>query len=88
MLDQLTADPRGLRFWFDRNLAADRRALLVVDQFEELFTLCRDPFEREAFVDNLLEASQAGGLRHGPGRAARRLLPALRTVRRFAPGRG
>src|SRR5438132_590971 len=60
VLDQLTADPRGLRFWFDHNLAADRHALLVVDQFEELFTLCRDPFEREAFVDNLLEASQAG----------------------------
>ena len=32
-----------------------------MDQFEELFTLCRDPFEREAFVDNLLDASQAGG---------------------------
>jgi WD40 repeat protein len=28
--------------------------LLVIDQFEELFTLCRDGFEREAFIDNLL----------------------------------
>lgn len=33
-----------------------RRVLLVVDQFEELFTLCHDEFEREAFVDNLLLA--------------------------------
>lgn len=33
-----------------------RHALLVVDQFEELFTLCRDDFEREAFIDNLLTA--------------------------------
>jgi hypothetical protein len=31
--------------------------LLVVDQFEELFTLCRDSFEQEAFVDNLLTAA-------------------------------
>jgi hypothetical protein len=29
---------------------------LVIDQFEELFTLCRDEFEREAFIDNLLTA--------------------------------
>ncbi len=29
----------------------------MIDQFEELFTLCRDPFEGEAFVDNLLVAS-------------------------------
>jgi WD40 repeat protein len=30
--------------------------LLVVDQFEELFTLCRDENERKAFIDNLLTA--------------------------------
>jgi len=33
-----------------------------VDQFEELFTLCHQPFEREAFVDNLLGAGPAGGV--------------------------
>src|SRR5574341_1163974 len=32
------------------------RLLLVVDQFEELFTLCRDAAERQAFVDNLMTA--------------------------------
>ena len=30
--------------------------LLVVDQFEELFSLCRDEDERKAFIDNLLTA--------------------------------
>jgi class 3 adenylate cyclase/WD40 repeat protein len=30
--------------------------LLVVDQFEELFTLCHDPDRRQAFVDTLLAA--------------------------------
>lgn len=36
--------------------------LLVIDQFEELFTLCRDESERRAFVDNLITAaSESGG---------------------------
>lgn len=30
--------------------------LIVIDQFEEIFTLCRDEYEREAFIDNLLTA--------------------------------
>ena len=33
--------------------------MLVVDQFEELFTLCHDEFEREAFIDNLLTTTQS-----------------------------
>ena len=32
------------------------RLLLIVDQFEELFTLCREQNERKAFVDNLMAA--------------------------------
>lgn len=35
---------------------AMRHSLLVIDQFEELFTLCREEYEREAFIDNLLTA--------------------------------
>ena len=31
--------------------------LLIVDQFEELFTLCKDKAQRKAFVDNLLAAA-------------------------------
>ena len=37
-------------------LAGKCRLLLVVDQFEELFTLCRSEAERTAFLDNLLTA--------------------------------
>lgn len=32
--------------------------ILLVDQFEELFTLCPDPQQRRAFVDSLLEAAR------------------------------
>jgi energy-coupling factor transporter ATP-binding protein EcfA2 len=49
LLHALGRDPRSLRLHLRRTLPCGRRALLVVDQFEELFTLCRDPFEREAF---------------------------------------
>jgi hypothetical protein len=38
---------------------ARRRVLLVVDQFEEVFTLCQDDEERIRFLDNLLYASAA-----------------------------
>jgi WD40 repeat protein/class 3 adenylate cyclase len=40
-------------------LAGDSR-LVVVDQFEEVFTLCRDEDERRAFVDALLDAAERG----------------------------
>ncbi len=33
------------------------RVLLVVDQFEELFTLCRNEIEQSAFIDNLMTAA-------------------------------
>ncbi|MFE9768189.1 hypothetical protein ACFYPC_27345 [Streptomyces sp. NPDC005808] len=37
---------------------------LIVDQFEELYTLCIDPAERTAFIDRLLAARKPGsGLR-------------------------
>ena len=31
--------------------------VLVIDQFEELYTLCKEPFERTLFIDNLLLAA-------------------------------
>jgi WD40 repeat protein len=40
-----------------KKAAPARRLVLVVDQFEELFTLCRDEDQRAAFVHNLLYAS-------------------------------
>jgi WD40 repeat protein len=37
-------------------LADGRRVLVVVDQFEEIFTACRDQTEQEAFIHALCEA--------------------------------
>lgn len=69
LLDDLAREPRSLHLWLRRITmdertgddprplsSAVRRFLLVVDQFEELFTLCRDYLEREQFVDNLVNA--------------------------------
>ena len=57
LMDDLSKDPRSLHFFLSRqNASLVRHTLLVIDQFEELFTLCRDEFEREAFIDNLLAA--------------------------------
>ena len=39
-------------------------AVLVVDQFEEVFTLCRDEAMRTAFINNLLTLAQAPNARH------------------------
>ncbi|MBC8351340.1 MAG: TIR domain-containing protein [Planctomycetes bacterium] len=33
--------------------------VIVVDQFEEIFTQCEDPEHRQAFVDNLLHAAES-----------------------------
>jgi WD40 repeat protein len=38
-------------------------AVIVVDQFEEIFTLCSDPAKRQAFADNLV-GLLAAGARH------------------------
>jgi len=56
LADDLSKDPRSLHFFFSRraHTSDSSHTLLLIDQFEELFTLCRDEFEREAFIDNLL----------------------------------
>jgi WD40 repeat protein len=48
----------GLRDVVDDILFEDpnKRLLLIADQFEELYTLCRDLQERKAFLDTLLSA--------------------------------
>ncbi|ETX05926.1 MAG: hypothetical protein ETSY2_20165 [Candidatus Entotheonella gemina] len=38
-----------------------RRLMILVDQFEELFTLCQDDLLRVAFIENLLHAASAPG---------------------------
>ncbi|HZU86586.1 MAG TPA: ATP-binding protein, partial [Anaerolineaceae bacterium] len=66
LAEELRADPAALNLAARRVLSAGRaakRLLLVVDQFEEVFTLCQDAEQRRAFVEALL---QAGGP-HGRG---------------------
>ena len=55
-----------------RRYTFDRRGVLAVDQFEELFTACQDERQRAEFVSALLERPA------GRGRRARGLLRPLR----------
>jgi WD40 repeat protein len=59
--DQLVADPRTLRLLSSRPPANSKRVLFLVDQCEEVFTLCRDEEERRLFLLNLLHAAAAVG---------------------------
>lgn len=64
LVQDLKQTSRALHLYIKKNASdANTGSLLVVDQFEELFTLCQDPEERKAFIDNLMTASspEAGG---------------------------
>jgi WD40 repeat protein/energy-coupling factor transporter ATP-binding protein EcfA2 len=53
VLEDLRADPQRLRLAVRQALAdapSDSRLLLLVDQFEEAFTLCQDETERRRFI--------------------------------------
>lgn len=57
LAQKLAEDPAVLDLTVAAALAADPpqvKALLVVDQFEEVFTLCAGPDEQARFVENLL----------------------------------
>jgi WD40 repeat protein len=59
-LDQLAADERTLHLAVSLGLAerpARERVVWVIDQFEEIFTLCSDERERAQFLANLLYAA-------------------------------
>ncbi|MEV5977437.1 WD40 repeat domain-containing protein [Streptomyces sp. NPDC052114] len=63
---ELAADPRALHLTVLKALAGqpeDAELLLVVDQFEEVFTLCRDARERGRFIAALLTAARAANSR-------------------------
>lgn len=70
--DDMAKEPRSLDILVRRQLDGqvpparrsrdERHMLLVIDQFEELFTLCADKTERKAFVDNLLCAASEDGV--------------------------
>ena len=51
-MDDLQKDARSLRLYVKK--LGKQNLLLVVDQFEETFTLCKDGAERKAFIENLL----------------------------------
>lgn len=54
----LAQDPNALRLVARRVMAQNNKKhlLLVIDQFEEVFTQCRGDDERRAFIENLLHA--------------------------------
>jgi len=56
--ERLAADPRALATEFGH-----AGLVVVVDQFEEVFTLCRDEDERAAFISALLAAAEDGDAR-------------------------
>jgi WD40 repeat protein len=66
LADRLAQRPDGLRTAITTLLAErPRPVLLVIDQFEELFTLCQDGLERcraqaKRFIANLVDTAQQG----------------------------
>jgi hypothetical protein len=82
--NELAHDAHALQRFVSHNpgLRHGARLLMVVDQFEELFALCRSEQEEASFIGNLLSAaSEADGpvmvLPHHP---ARGLLCSLRGI--------
>jgi WD40 repeat protein/DNA-binding SARP family transcriptional activator len=64
LLDELDGDVRALDLAARQAVAPlprGSRTLVVIDQFEELFTLCRDEVERRRFVDLLTHAATVDG---------------------------
>ena len=64
LIDDLWRDPRSLYLFIKRQLPVENhtQALLVIDQFEEVFALCRSEEERISFFSNLLTvASEVNG---------------------------
>ncbi len=61
LIADMQADSESLDLWLYRELVAqETRLLLVVDQFEELFTQCDDEDMRRQFVENLVHAVSSG----------------------------
>jgi WD40 repeat protein/DNA-binding SARP family transcriptional activator len=66
LAEAMIANPQTLRAYLATELpgdaqpaedgAAPERWLLIIDQFEEVFSLCRDDAQRRAFIDALLAA--------------------------------
>ncbi len=65
LMDDLACDARSLDLAISRLLLKNEKGsshlLVLVDQFEEVFTACKSEGERRAFVDNLLFAAETEG---------------------------
>lgn len=57
--DELARDPQALSEYLKRvcQTSGAAHTILISDQFEELFTLCRSETERAGFVESLMDAS-------------------------------
>jgi len=89
LMEQLRRDARGILRAARLVLPDEGQLLLIIDQFEELFTLVDDPAERRHFMDNLFAAvtDPRGGV--GADHPARRFLrPSLDASRLQHPGAG
>ena len=53
LMDDLNTDARSLRLYVKKTLG-ETKLLLLIDQFEETFTICKDADERKLFIENLL----------------------------------
>ncbi len=64
LIDSLSTDQRTLHLLTRQVLSdahTESRLVVLVDQFEEVFTLCEDDGSRQALFDNLLHASSVAG---------------------------
>jgi hypothetical protein len=91
-MDDLAREPRALSLFIHRELKTNGSpySLLVIDQFEELFALCRSAEERNAFIDNLLNAAfeedGRGDHRHYFAQTSMPIAPATCSYARHWPG--
>jgi WD40 repeat protein/DNA-binding SARP family transcriptional activator len=61
LVDSLARDTRSLQLTLRASASTTTDYLIVVDQFEEVFTECAAEEERRSFVDNLLGAVEVHG---------------------------
>ncbi len=61
LMDDMNRDVRSLRLYMKKALG-ETKVLLLIDQFEETFTLCKDTDERKAFIENLLSLADENGI--------------------------
>jgi hypothetical protein len=58
LYSRLFTSPNALRDALSKQVTQERVLLLVIDQFEELFSQCKDEQQRESFIVNLVTAVQ------------------------------